>query len=228
MNKAVICHDVKKSFGEEESLIKALRGVNMEIQSGELTMIVGPSGCGKTTLLSVITGIFHQDSGECVVFGQNINAMNEEEKTLFRKKNIGFIFQAYHLIPSFSALENVSVPLLFNGMEEEAAFEEAKKILIRMGLEHRIDAIPSHMSGGEQQRVAISRGCIHNPRLIVCDEPTSTLDHTTGVHVLQLFREILCDKEKALIVVTHDTRIYEFADRILQMDDGQIIGELYS
>ncbi|MFZ0565875.1 MAG: ABC transporter ATP-binding protein [Chlamydiales bacterium] len=226
MKEAVICHDLKKNYGEEESLMKVLRGIELVIKEGELTMIVGPSGCGKTTLLSVITAILSQDSGECLIYGENVQKMNEMDKTAFRKRNIGFIFQAYHLIPSFSALENTSIPLLLNNVEEEEAYERARNMLIQVGLEHRMDAIPSHMSGGEQQRVAICRGCIHNPKLIVCDEPTSTLDHQTGVKVLELFRSIAVNEKKAIIVVTHDTRIYEFADRILQMEDGKIIGEI--
>ena len=228
MEIAVTCRNLKKSFGEKKSLVEALRGVNMEIKTGELTMIVGPSGCGKTTLLSVISGIFLQDSGDCFVFGENINAMSDEEKTIFRKQNIGFIFQAYHLIPSFTALENISIPLLLNGIEEKKATQMAQEMLVRVGLEDRMHALPPHMSGGEQQRVAICRGCVHSPRLIVCDEPTSTLDHKTGMNVLKIFQDIVIDEKKALIVVTHDFRIYEFADRILEMDDGRIIGKRIS
>lgn len=226
MTIAVKCRDLQKTYGEKEALVYALRGVDLDVKTGELLMIVGPSGCGKTTLLSIITGILSQDSGECVVFEENINSLSVEQKTLFRKKNIGFIFQAFHLIPTLTAVENVSIPLLLNGHDEKEAFEQAKKMLTLVGLSHRMYALPSHMSGGEQQRVAICRGCIHNPHLIVCDEPTSTLDHDTGMRVLQLFREIAVEKEKALIVVTHDSRIYQFADRILKMDDGRIIGEL--
>ncbi len=222
----VTCRGVKKDYGSEASLVHALRGVELEARAGELLMLVGPSGCGKTTLLSIITGILHQDSGSCKVFDEEINHLTEREKTLFRKNHIGFVFQTLHLIPSITAIENVMIPLILNEVDKEEAYDRSVKMLTRMGLAHRIDALPSHMSGGEQQRVAICRSCVHEPQLIVCDEPTSTLDHETGSEVMKLMRELVVNESNTLIVVTHDTRIYGFADRILRMDDGEIIGEL--
>lgn len=224
---AVKCQELRKTYGEEESLVEALRGVNLEVQTNELLMIVGPSGSGKTTLLSVISGILSFDSGELHVFGQNLKTLSQKEKTTFRKSNIGFIFQALHLIPTWTALENTAVPLLLNGTNEEEAYAQAEKMLKEVGLGHRIHSFPSHMSGGEQQRVAISRGCVHKPRLIICDEPTSTLDHRTGIHVVEIIKEIAVKEDKAVIIVTHDSRIFEFADRILEMEDGFIIREIY-
>ncbi|NGX60583.1 MAG: putative ABC transporter ATP-binding protein [Chlamydiae bacterium] len=227
MKVAVKCRGVTKTYGEEEeTLVHALRGVDLEVNMGELLMIVGPSGCGKTTLLSIISGILRHDEGECHVLDHDLNKMDEVGKTSFRKENIGFIFQALHLIPSLNAMENASLPLILQGIEPEEAYSKAEEMLAKVGLEKRKHALPSHLSGGEQQRVAICRGCIHNPKLIVCDEPTSTLDHQTGMKVMQLFRDIVIEEGKALIVVTHDSRIYEFADRILQMDDGHILGPL--
>jgi len=225
---AAKCHQLKKGYGAHEARVEALRGVELEVKMGELLMITGPSGCGKTTLLSILTGILEQDSGSCLVFDEEINHLSSEKKTAFRKKNIGFIFQALHLIPSLTAIENASIPLLLDGIEKEKAFEKAKELLTHLGLGKRLEALPANMSGGEQQRVAICRGCIHSPKLIVCDEPTSTLDHATGAQVLKLFRKTAIDEGKALIVVTHDTRIYPFADRILEMEDGCIVGEVHN
>ena len=226
MKDAVKCINVKKTYGDEEARVEALRGIDMAAYTNELLMLVGPSGCGKTTLLSVITGILSFDSGDIFVFGEEIGKMSEAEKTAFRKENIGFIFQSLHLIPTWTALENTSIPLILKGIEEDEAYARSEEMLKRVGLSHRKDALPTHMSGGEQQRVAICRGCVHEPRLIICDEPTSTLDHKTGIQVVELIKEVAVSQEKAVILVTHDTRIFELADRILHMDDGLVLGEL--
>ncbi len=228
IKNAVKCQNLTKTYGEEEARVEALRGINLEAHANELLMLVGPSGCGKTTLLSVISGILSFDAGNIHVFGEDIGNMNEVEKTAFRKKNIGFVFQALHLIPTWTALENASIPLLLNGVSEEDAYARGAEMLNKVGLAHRKDALPLHMSGGEQQRVAICRGCVHEPRLIICDEPTSTLDHQTGIHVVELIKEVAVSEDKAVIIVTHDDRIFGFADRILRMDDGRIIGALHS
>jgi len=202
MTIAVKCHEVKKTYGEKESLVQALRGVNLEAKTNELLVIVGPSGSGKTTLLSVISGILSLDSGDCFVFGENIGTMAETKKAAFRKANIGFVFQALHLIPTWTALENASIPLILNGTNEAEAYARGEKMLKRVGLEHLKNALPSHMSGGEQQRVAICRGCVHEPRLIICDEPTSTLDRKTGIQVVELIKEVAVTENKAVIIVT--------------------------
>lgn len=220
---AITCHNLIKTYGEEETLVQALRGVELEAKPGELVMIVGPSGSGKTTLLSVLSGILHYDSGTCSIFGQEMSALNETEKAAFRKANIGFVFQALHLIPTWTALENAAVPLLLNGTSDEEAYRRAEEMLKTMGLGHRLHALPSHMSGGEQQRVAICRGCVHEPRLILCDEPTSTLDHETGEQVVQLIKTLATEEDRTVVVVTHDNRIFDYADRILKMDDGKIM-----
>jgi putative ABC transport system ATP-binding protein len=226
MRDAVKCRNVKKTYGDEEAKVQALRGIDMEAHTNELLMLVGPSGCGKTTLLSVITGILSFDSGDIFVFGHEIGKLSEAEKAAFRKENIGFIFQALHLIPTWTALENTSIPLILKGISEDEAFARGEEILNRVGLSHRKDALPSHMSGGEQQRVAICRGCVHEPRLIICDEPTSTLDHRTGIQVVELIKEVAVSEDKAVILVTHDSRIFDLADRILGMDDGRILGDI--
>ena len=223
MKIAVKCENIKKHYGTKLARVEALRGVSFESYAGELLMIVGPSGCGKTTLLSIISSILDQDEGKCLIFDQNINALENDKRVTYRGKNIGFIFQSFNLIPMLTALENAALPLVINGEETELALARAKELLTEMGLEKRLHAFPEQMSGGEQQRVAICRGCIHNPQVIVCDEPTSALDHKTGQLVMEMFRKMALTQESSLIIVTHDARIFDFADRILEMEDGKII-----
>jgi len=223
--KTVICTEITKTYGDEDTKVQALKGVNLHASQGELLMLVGPSGCGKTTLISIISGIMHQDSGSCIVYHQELSALSPAELTAYRGKNIGFIFQGFNLIPTLSALENVMIPLILAGEDPIAIKDKAEYLLQRVGLYARRHAYPSHMSGGEQQRVAICRGCIHAPRLIVCDEPTSALDQPTGVKVLELFKELASEQNSTLIIVTHDARIFSFADRILRLNDGHIVSE---
>ncbi len=219
---AVLCSGVHKSYGTGEARVAALRGVDLEVRSGELLMLVGPSGCGKTTLLSIVAGILDQDAGTCRVFGEDVVDMPGSKKTRFRGRTVGFVFQAYNLLPSLSAAENVAIPLLVADTPRRAALDRAHAMLDRVGLAERRGALPAQLSGGQQQRIAIARALIHGPRLIVCDEPTSSLDHETGLRVMELLREVAVDPGRALIVVTHDARIFGYADRIATMDDGRI------
>jgi putative ABC transport system ATP-binding protein len=186
-------------------------------------MLVGPSGCGKTTLISVVAGILDHDEGECLVFQKDLRAMGQTKKTRYRGHNVGFVFQAFNLLPTLTALENVSVPLLILGLPRREAETKAGKILTQVGLEARLRALPAQLSGGQQQRVAIARAMIHRPKLIVCDEPTSALDAETGQMVMGILREKALSEDRALIIVTHDNRIFNFADRIARMEDGRII-----
>jgi putative ABC transport system ATP-binding protein len=186
-------------------------------------MLVGPSGCGKTTLISVIAGILDQDEGSCELFGENLLTMRSRDKLNFRAKNVGFVFQAFNLLPSLTATENVSVPLIINGMKRIEAEQKANLVLEQVGLGERLTSLPSELSGGQQQRVAIARALVHGPKLIVCDEPTSALDHETGHTVMELLKDVALHKDRALVIVTHDARIFNFADRIAEMDDGHII-----
>jgi putative ABC transport system ATP-binding protein len=220
---AVRCQNVVKVYDTGDQKVTALNGVNLDIALGELMMLVGPSGCGKTTLISVIAGILDQDSGNCEVLGEDLLAMSNKHKLNFRARNIGFVFQAFNLLPSLSAAENVSVPLIINGMKRAEAERRAAEVLEQVGLGTRVTALSSQLSGGQQQRVAIARALIHSPRLIVCDEPTSSLDHETGHNVMTLLKEVAVHKDRALVIVTHDARIFEFADRIAEMDDGHIV-----
>jgi putative ABC transport system ATP-binding protein len=186
-------------------------------------MLVGPSGCGKTTLISVLAAILDQDDGECVVLGKDLLRMGQRERARFRGETIGFVFQQFNLLPTLSAAENVAVPLLIHGTARREALERARQVLEHVGLGARTHSLPSQLSGGQQQRVAIARALVHEPQLIVCDEPTSALDHETGHNVMDLMRRVATGPDRALVVVTHDARIFEFADRIARMDDGKIL-----
>ncbi|MDT8068365.1 MAG: ABC transporter ATP-binding protein [Terriglobia bacterium] len=220
---AVRCRGVTKSYGTGDAQVKALRGVDLDVRHGELLMIVGPSGCGKTTLISVIAGVLDRDSGECEVLGRDLNEMDQRTRAHFRRGSIGFVFQLFNLLPALNAVENVSVPLLINGLVRGEAEARAKHALETVQLGARLDALPAKLSGGQQQRVAIARALVHEPKLIVCDEPTSNLDHSTGQRMMELLRQLARRPDRALIVVTHDPRIFGFADRIARMDDGKII-----
>jgi putative ABC transport system ATP-binding protein len=220
---AVFCKSVTKSYVTGPTKVMALRGVDLEVRQGELLMLVGPSGCGKTTLISVVAGILDHDEGECLVFQRDLRGMGQTKKTRYRGQNVGFVFQAYNLLPTLTALENVSVPLLILGVARKEAHERAKDILEQVGLADRMFASPAQLSGGQQQRVAIARALIHGPKLIVCDEPTSALDAETGHRVMEVLRDSALSSERALIIVTHDNRIFNFADRIARMEDGRIV-----
>lgn len=222
-NIAVSCKALVKSFGRGVAEVKALRGVDMEVRRGELFMIVGPSGCGKTTLISIVSAILARDGGDCRVFGHDPSDMPPAELARFRGTSIGFVFQVFNLFPALSALENVTVPLLLNGRSQRDARIQAKRMLEAVGLGERADACPAQLSGGQQQRVAIARALVHDPQLIVCDEPTSNLDHQTGQRIMELMRDKAKNADRVVMVVTHDPRIYGFADRIARMDDGRII-----
>ncbi len=219
---AVYCNGVIKTYTTGQTKVMALRGIDLDVRTGELLMLVGPSGCGKTTLISVVAGILDHDEGDCLVFDKDMRAMGQRKKTLYRGSTIGFVFQAYNLLPTLSVLENVTVPLLINGESRGMAEKKAHDVLEQVGLGDKVRSLPSQLSGGQQQRVAIARALVHNPRLIVCDEPTSALDADTGRMVMEVLRGTALSSDRALIIVTHDNRIFNFADRIARMDDGRI------
>lgn len=221
-NLAVNVQHVYKSFYSGSSELAVLKDISCSIYTNELLMIVGPSGCGKTTLLSIIAGTLSFDRGDVIVFGNDLRQLSDKETTEFRKKNIGFIFQQFHLIPTLSCLENVMIPLLLNGISMKEAEEKSAEILERVGLKGRENNFPYLLSGGQQQRVAIARALIHQPSLIICDEPTASLDAETGATILTLLKALTEQENKTVVVVTHDSRIFKYADRIVEMNDGKI------
>ena len=219
---AVVARGVTKEFGSGDTGTLALRGVDLDIAYGETTLLVGPSGCGKTTLISIIAGLLNPTDGEVSVLGHDLSELRGASLVNFRKRNIGFVFQQYNLLPALTAAENAAVPLLIAGEYRTKAVRTAKNLLTEVGLEPRMNAYPSQLSGGQQQRVAIARALIHQPRLMVCDEPTAALDAQSGQTVMQLLKRVGVQPDRALIIVTHDSRVYGFGDRIVHMSDGQI------
>jgi putative ABC transport system ATP-binding protein len=203
--------------------VRVLRGVDLDVPFGEMTLLVGPSGCGKTTLLSVVAGLLNASAGEVTVLGEDASGMPGGAAVEFRRRNIGFVFQQYNLLPALTAAENAAVPLLAAGVPKKIAVEKASDLLAQLGLGERLHALPSQLSGGQQQRVALARALVHEPRLVVCDEPTSALDHETGNAVMELLTNVAVRPERAVVVVTHDSRVFQYADRIAHMDDGRIV-----
>jgi len=218
----VVARGVTKEFGSGDTGTLALRGVDLDIAYGETTLLVGPSGCGKTTLISIIAGLLNPTDGEVSVLGHDLSELRGASLVNFRKRNIGFVFQQYNLLPALTAAENAAVPLLIAGEYRTKAVRTAKDLLTEVGLEPRMNAYPSQLSGGQQQRVAIARALIHQPRLMVCDEPTAALDAQSGQTVMQLLKRVGVQPDRALIIVTHDSRVYGFGDRIVHMSDGRI------
>lgn len=219
---------VDKSFGEGDSRTHVLKETNFEARLGELLMLVGPSGCGKTTLLSILAGTLHADGGEIQVLGYPLHTMRSGPVTKFRAHHLGFIFQQFNLIPTLSVAENVSVPLLIQGVGPTKAEKRARAMLELVGIPEKAAQRPAKLSGGQQQRVAIARALVHEPPLLVCDEPTSALDSENGLRVMEILRTIARQENRTVIVVTHDPRIYRFADRMAEMEDGRILRVLGS
>jgi putative ABC transport system ATP-binding protein len=216
---------VEKHFGEGANRIHVLKQVNLQAYAGEILMLVGPSGCGKTTLLSAIAGTLRVENGSIEVFNQQLHRMSGGALTKFRAKNIGFIFQQFNLIPTLSVAENVGIPLLIQGVGNREAMKRSRAVLDAVGLGKRWNERPNKLSGGQQQRVAIARALVHEPPLVICDEPTAALDSQNGEIVLELFRNVARSANRAVIIVTHDNRIFSYADRIARMDDGEIVEE---
>jgi putative ABC transport system ATP-binding protein len=221
-NSAVSCEGVTKEFGINGTKTFALRGIDLDIEDGQLTLLVGPSGCGKTTLISIIAGLLNPTQGTVSVFGTDLTKLSGRRLVQFRAENIGFVFQQYNLLPALSAAENAAVPLIITGWPRAKAIVKSREMLKTVGLGHRADNFPSQLSGGEQQRVAIARALINEPRLLVCDEPTSALDARSGQTVMELIKQVAVEPGRAVIVVTHDSRVFDFGDLIVEMSDGRI------
>lgn len=221
--EAAICaRGIARDFQTGQTTIRVLHGIDTDIKSGEMTYIVGESGSGKTTLISIMCGILWPTDGEVKVFGTDIYALSDTELVSFRLENIGFIFQQYNLIPSIDAAANAAVPLIAKGLPISEAREKAIELLDKLNIADQAEKLPRQLSGGQQQRVAIARALVHEPRLVVCDEPTAALDASSGRRVMDLLREVAVAPDRACIIVTHDNRIFDLADRILVLEDGRV------
>lgn len=223
MSHAASCRGLEKTFGANGARTHALRGVDVDIPAGRITFIVGPSGCGKTTLLSTLAGLLSRTGGTLSVLGRDPDSMRPNEAAAFRRRNLGFIFQQYNLLPALTAEENAAVPLLALGVERREAVRRAGALLERLGLGDKRGALPRQLSGGQQQRVAIARALVHEPALVLCDEPTAALDAGTGHAVLEALATIARTEGRTVVVVTHDNRIFGFADRLVEMEDGRVV-----
>jgi putative ABC transport system ATP-binding protein len=205
--------------------IRVLHGVDMDLPYGRMTFLVGPSGSGKTTMLSILSGTLTPTGGEVEVMGERLDRMGQGRLVRFRRQRIGFIFQQYNLVSTLNAAENAAIPLIADGMGWDKATAKAKALLAQLGLGDHTHKLPRQLSGGQQQRVAIARALVHEPALVVCDEPTAALDAAAGQAVMQLLVDAARNPKRAVLVVTHDDRIYRYADRILNIEDGRILAE---
>jgi len=224
-NIAIQASGLNKWFGESSAKTVAVRDVDLEAQFGEMVYIVGPSGSGKTTLLSILSGILRPNGGKVLVEGVDIWGLDSDDLAEFRLGKIGFVFQDYHLFPRLTTAENAAIPLILRGMAWEEAIHEAEKYLEIVGLKSRADLPPIKLSGGEQQRVAIARAIASQPDILIMDEPTASLDGDTGQAILNFVHKNVLNKNRCILVVTHDERIYEYATRILNMEDGCLNGK---
>jgi putative ABC transport system ATP-binding protein len=221
--RGIECIRIVRDFATPAGAFRVLHGVDFHARAGQMTMLVGPSGCGKTTLISVIAGLLTATDGRVRVFDRDLTGMKSRELLGFRLRHIGFVFQQFNLINGLTATENAAVPLVAAEMPWPTALEKAAEMLTHLGLKEHVDKIPSQLSGGQQQRVAIARALVHDPDLLLCDEPTAALDGQSGQTVMQLLRELAVQPNRAAIIVTHDPRVFGFADRIAYMEDGLIV-----
>jgi len=219
-NEAIVATDLTKWFGEGESKTTAVKRVALVAHFGEMLFIVGPSGSGKTTLLSMISGILRPNAGKVIVNGADIWTLTNDQLADFRLNTIGFVFQDYHLFPRLTTAENVAIPLILKKHDWDESITEARKYLEIVGLKNRAEILPVKLSGGEQQRVAIARAISSSPQILILDEPTASLDGDTGKMIIAFVKEKILNKSRCILIVTHDARINEYADRILHMEDG--------
>jgi putative ABC transport system ATP-binding protein len=225
-NSAISAHGVMKTFGEGEAKVVALQGVELEAAFGEMVYIVGPSGSGKTTLLSVLSGVLRPDGGTVLVEGVDIWKLETNALATLRLNKIGFVFQDFHLFPRLTSAENAAIPLILKRRDWDESVAVARKYIDIVGLTGRADLPPVKLSGGEQQRVAIARAIASQPDILIMDEPTASLDGETGRNIVSFVKDNLLNDKRCIIVVTHDNRIYEYASRILTMEDGRLTGTM--
>ena len=220
--EAIVAEGLTKTFGEGENKMTAVDQVGLVAHFGEMLFIVGPSGSGKTTLLSMISGILRPNSGSVTVKGADIWSLNDDQLADFRLNTVGFVFQDYHLFPRLTTAENVAIPLILKQETWDESIVEARKMLEIVGLKNRGEILPVKLSGGEQQRVAIARAIISRPDILILDEPTASLDGDTGRTIISFVKEKMLNDQRCILIVTHDARINEYADRILHMEDGHL------
>ena len=214
--------DLTRTYEVGETEVEALRGINLEVTAGQFVALVGPSGSGKSTFLNLVGGLDQPTSGELWVDGVELSASKEKVLTEHRRKRVGFVFQSFNLLPRLTALENVALPLMFVGVPHEERQLRARELLVKVGLEERLDHRPTQLSGGEQQRVAIARALVARPTIILADEPTGNIDSATGTEIMALLRRLNKEQGVTLLLVTHDMSAADFADRVIQVRDGQI------
>jgi putative ABC transport system ATP-binding protein len=221
MSKSTILsgEGLSKQYGS----LEVVKGVSISVDAGEFVCLVGKSGCGKTTLLSILSGLERPTKGNVVLNGKKINGASEDELALFRRENVGFIFQSFNLIPTLSAWENVALPLFPIKMTGEERRRRATELLSQMELGHRMEHLPSALSGGEKQRVAIARALVNNPKIIFADEPTGNLDSSTGEAIMDILKRLHTKKGVAILMVTHEIELAKTANRLIRMHDGEVI-----
>ncbi len=224
-NVVIEAAHVVKALGEGAGRVLALKGVTIALAGGELTLLMGPSGSGKTTLLSILGCLLSPTEGAVKIRGRTVTGAGAEELARLRRENIGFIFQSYHLFPTLMAEENVRLPLDVRGERTQAALSKAREALAAVGLSHKLKSFPRDLSGGEQQRVAIARAIVGDPAVVLADEPTAALDSENGMAIMSVLAGIAKEKTRAVFVVTHDPRILPFADRIVRIEDGLLVGD---
>ena len=221
-NALIDVRNVKKNYRVGTVTVRALRGVDLKVEEGEIYSIIGRSGSGKSTLLHVLAGLETVSAGEIIIGGTHIEHMSQGDLILFRQRNIGFIFQSFNLMPYYTALENVALPLSFRGVPRELRMKRAARMLEIVGLETHMKHKPSELSGGQQQRVGIARALVTNPQIVFADEPTGNLDSNTSDEVMRVIIDILREQKKTLVMVTHDSHIADFGDKIIRLLDGRI------
>ena len=222
-NIALETKNVLKTYNTDTGTIYAVNEVSMQVHAGEFVALVGPSGSGKTTMLSMLAALLSPSGGQLLIDGRDLAQMNDIERVAMRREKIGFTFQANNLVPYLTALENVELMLRLNSKLDKAGKLRAKELLARLGLGERLNNLPSQMSGGQQQRVAIARALIHNPSVVLADEPTASLDTERAYQVVQTFAGLIHENQRAGIMVTHDLRMVEFVDKVFQMRDGKLV-----
>jgi putative ABC transport system ATP-binding protein len=223
VSNAVSARGLEMVYGSGAGLVHALRGVNLDVDAGEIVVVMGPSGSGKTTLLSVVSGILRPTAGTVKVQGADITAMTRAELSTFRRDHFGFVFQGFNLFGAISARHNVAVAMELKGVNGRAARAEADRMLALAGIAHRSDHIPRDLSGGEKQRVSIARALAGNPKIVVADEPTASLDSVNGHAVMELLRKMAKECGSAVLIVTHDARMADVADRVTHLVDGELV-----